>query len=132
MTYRLPTEQEWEKAAGWDPVEEKLYTYGYHQEIYGCEWMNFYFSGYCYGEPLPVGSFDGTNGKQDAKSFYGCYDMSGNVWEWTTGINSSNRVVRGSDWNNPWSYCTVTYRAHAYVPSLRGDSIGFRLVLDLN
>ena len=81
QNYRLPTEQEWEKAAGWDPLEQKLYTYGVHRDTIDSTWGNYHNP---YGGPLPVGSFNGTGGKNDAKSYYGCYDMSGNIEEWTS------------------------------------------------
>ena len=131
QNYRLPTEQEWEKAAGWDPVERKLYTYGYHQVTIDSTWCNY---NNAYEGPLPVGSFNGTGGKNDAKSYYGCYDMSGNVWEWTSSIydSSSNyRVLRGGSWGVNALLCRVACRNYS-APDFRGSSGGFRLVLDLN
>lgn len=113
--YRLPTEQEWEKAAGWDPVLQKLWTYGYQNSAFNATWGNY--NNY-YGTPLPVGSFNGTGGKNNAYSYYGCYDMSGNVWEWTNSwytVNSS-RVIRGGNWvystppTVPWPTGATTCR----------------------
>jgi hypothetical protein len=128
--YRLPTEQEWEKAAGWDPVLQKLFTYGFHQDTISCSWCNY---SNCYGGPLPVGSFNGTGGKNDAYSYYGCYDMSGNVWEWTSSIYSgSNLVIRGGSWDDSEASCQATCRiGNGYAPSDRYYFIGFRLVLDV-
>jgi gamma-glutamyl hercynylcysteine S-oxide synthase len=128
--YRLPTEQEWEKAAGWNPVKQHEYTYSFQQDsTISCAWCNY---NNCYGNPLPVGLFNGTGGKNDAKSYYGCYDMCGNVWEWTSSMyDASNRVFRGGGWTKIATYCTTTYR-HPRVPSSRGAGIGFRLVMDLN
>lgn len=80
-TYRLPTDQEWQKAGGWDPVLQKLWTYGCQRDSIDCSWCNY---NNCYGGTLPVGSFNGTGGKNDAKSYYGCYDMGGNIQEWAT------------------------------------------------
>jgi formylglycine-generating enzyme required for sulfatase activity len=128
VTYRLPTEQEWEKAAGWDPVEEHHYTYGYHQDIHGCEWMNYKN---CYGGPLEVGRFNGTGGKEDAKCYYGCYDMSGNVWEWTSSIYSGiDRVIRGGYWISNAASCEVTHRNSINL-SDRNGNVGIRLVREL-
>ena len=129
-TYRLPTEQEWEKAAGWDPVLNTEFTYCYHSNSIDSTWCNYNSA---YGGPLPVGSFNGTGGKKDAKSYYGCCDMSGNVWEWTSSwytVNST-RVIRGGSWINIATRCTTTYRIY-YTPSYRISNIGFRLALDLN
>ncbi|MBI4578142.1 MAG: SUMF1/EgtB/PvdO family nonheme iron enzyme, partial [Planctomycetes bacterium] len=82
VTYRLPTEQEWEKAAAWDPAQQHYYIYGFHRDTIDCSWCVY---NNCYGSagPMPVGYLNGTGGRNDAKSYYGGYDMSGNVWEWT-------------------------------------------------
>jgi len=123
-SYRLPTEQEWEKAAGWDPVQQYHYTFGYHSNTASCTYMNYYN---CVGRPTVVGSYD------PYKSYYGCYDMSGNLWEWTSSIYSGeSRVLRGGYWYYNAAYCSVTYRGYRFTPSFRNDSIGFRLVLDLD
>jgi hypothetical protein len=129
-SYRLPTEQEWEKAAGWDPVERKLYTYGFHRDTIDATWCNYNLA---YGGPLPVGSFNGTGGKNDAKSYYGCYDMSGNLWEWTSSLydtTMNRRVLRGGSWNYDANACRVAYRNYD-TPGYRDFYGGFRLVLDL-
>ena len=124
-TYRLPTEEEWEKAAAWDPVEEHYYLYGFHQDTIDCLWCNY---NNCVGSSTPVGTYDGTGGTNDAKSYYGCYDMSANVWEWTS---TPSGVLRGGAWrsNAEGSQCTA---ASPTGPGERCDSKGFRLVLDLD
>jgi formylglycine-generating enzyme required for sulfatase activity len=132
-TYHLPTEQQWEKAAGWNPASQHLYTYGFQQDsTIDCTWCNY---NNCVGGTTAVGLYNGTGGKQDAKSYYGCYDMSGNVWEWTSSNyyagDPGARVFRGGDWFSSATYCTVTYRYYG-TPSDRYYYGGFRLVLDLN
>ena len=135
-TYHLPTEQQWEKAAGWNPQTQHQYTYGFQQDsIIDCNYSN-YSSG-CYKGPIPVGSFNGTGGKNDAKSYYGCYDMSGNVWEWTSSLWANDpcfHVIKGGFWagsSNVETGCTTTLR-HFDALSSRVSYLGFRLVLDVN
>jgi hypothetical protein len=130
QNYHLPDKYQWQKAAGWDPVLQKLWTYGCQRDSIDCSWANFYYTSSCYGGPLPVGSFNGTGGKNDAKSYYGCYDMCGNLWEWTTEVSGSYRVLRGGGWSDYATVCAVAY-ALSDAPSYRRSYIGFRLVLQL-
>ncbi len=75
---RLPTEAEWEKVASWDPGGK-----GRKREFpWGDEWdatkCNTSESGL--GTTSPVGMYP------EGASAYGCLDMAGNVWEWTSSL----------------------------------------------
>lgn len=121
LNYRLPDKYEWQKAAAWDPVEQHFYTYGFHSDTIDCTKCNY---NNCVGDPTEVGNYD------PYKSYYGAYDMSGNVFEWTSEISGSSRVIRGGYWGDDAAFCAVTYRG-SYPPSGRSYGLGFRLVLDL-
>ena len=67
----------------------------------------------------------GTNG---GPSFYGAFDMSGDVWEWNdfTGAANSSRGLRGGGWGNDAFYVSSS-GSDANVPSHENVYIGFRL-----
>lgn len=126
LTYRLPNQYEWEKAAAWDPVLQHYYTYGFHRDDIDCGWCSY---DNCIRSVMPVGYFNGSDGRNDAKSYYGCYDMSGNLFEWTTELIGMQRVIRGGNWSLGGSYVACAFR-YLYPQSARDISIGFRLVMD--
>ena len=70
---RLPTEMEWEKAAGWDAAtgQKRIYPWG---NEWDASKTNVEESGI--GRPSAVGIFPG------GAAPCGALDMSGNVWEW--------------------------------------------------
>ena len=86
---RLPTAEEWEVAAGFNP---KTKTPGIFP------WGDEFSPGKCNlgsSSTQPVGSF-----KKGASPF-GCFDMAGNVWEWTSTVSEANpgaRVVKGGSY----------------------------------
>ena len=156
--YRLPTEAEWEKAAGWDPAQQRHFRFGEHTD--GCGYnclegqrANYWNSGDpfetgVYPWTTPVGYYDGsdhggTYQTQDAQSYYGCRDMSGNVWEWchdwysnsyyasspgsnpTGPASGTYRVLRGGGWLYYPGNCRVAYRG-CYSPGIRNYILGFR------
>lgn len=133
VPYRLPTEEEWEKAAAWNPAQQIYWTYAFQRNTIDCTWCNYDPGTDCVGNTTPVGHYNGTGGRNDAKSYYGCYDMSGNVWEWTNSWYTVNqyRVIRGGSWNVNATYAACSYRTYS-TPSARNISNGFRLVLDPN
>ena len=67
----------------------------------------------------------GTNG---GPSFYGAFDMSGNVFEWNddTGAAFSHRGIRGGFFDGNYFYLTL-WSTGQIDPSYEGYDIGFRL-----
>ncbi len=157
--YRLPTEAEWEKAAVWDPDQQRHFRFGEHTDGCGYNCLDGQRANYgSSGDPYetddspwttPVGYYDGSNHggyqTQNAQSYYGCYDMSGNVLEWCNDWYSSSyysdpeatqpnpdgpgtgsyRVLRGGYWGDSPYNCRSAYRA-IYSPGSRIYSLGFR------
>ena len=110
--WRLPTEWEWQAVA--DHYGE--FNYGCGESINNSI-ANYYNSTHPDGTTV-VGSF-GTYG-------YGMCDMAGNVWEWTSTVSGSYRVLRGGCWSNHASFCEVSPRYY-YNPSSTSSNIGFRV-----
>jgi formylglycine-generating enzyme required for sulfatase activity len=131
--YRLPTEAEWEYAAGGGSTNRTKWA--------GTE-VEYSVVNYAW--------YDSNSGSQTQEvitkfpNSLGLYDMSGNVWEWCndwygryssndqvnpTGASSSSfRVIRGGGWSGNLPYCRVAYRK-GYLPVIHSNGIGFRLSL---
>ncbi|MDY0170122.1 MAG: SUMF1/EgtB/PvdO family nonheme iron enzyme [Thermoguttaceae bacterium] len=94
--YFLPSENEWYKAAYYDPAgndgEGRYYLYGTGTDEIDTSMANYYgatYGGESGGTPSDVGSYE-------YPSPYGAYDMAGNVWQWNEARSGSNRGRRGS------------------------------------
>ncbi len=110
--FRLPTECEWEKAAGWNPEENRKTKYGFQQEELSEKLANYntYEDEVLLPPPrlTPVGYYNGKNrGTEKAVSFYGGYDFSGNVYEWCLDSYRSDyysSIFRTGMTYHPWWY----------------------------
>ncbi len=139
---RLPTEEEWEKAASWNPELKKknVYPWGDNEPESGR--CNF---------NLQNGGTTSVYRYPDGKSFYGCFDMTGNVWEWTSSwfkpydgfraypyegysvpyFDNQHKVLRGGSFATRGTILRSTLR-NWYHPYYREIFVGFRCCKDIS
>ena len=134
MTFRLPTEAEWEYAA----------RGGYYHDDYK-------YAGGIGVDAVAV--YDGNSGSKThvvgtkSPNGLGLYDMSGNVWEWCQDCYYDNyysnspqqdpcneigteHVIRGGAWSEEAFYCRASTRS-SYMPTSQFHFLGLRLAQDI-
>ena len=114
--YRLPSDWEWEYACRAGSSTD-----------WSCGSNDSLLESYCQMLPSKLASLCG----QKLPNAWGLHDMHGNVWEWCRDPydqEGSLRVIRGGSWNFDAASCQSAFR-YRNDPSLRDNSIGFRLAL---
>ncbi len=137
---RLPSEPEWEAAASWDPERREKRVYPWGQEPATVRSANLDQLRF---ETTRVGSFPA------GVSPVGCWDMLGNVWEWTSTdfsgypgyetfpykeyseafFGDEYKVLRGGSWATRYGAIRNTFRNWDY-PIRRQIFSGIRCARD--
>jgi formylglycine-generating enzyme required for sulfatase activity len=136
---RLPTEQEWERAARGTQGREYAWGKKFDRNFLNCAEF--------WAEKADLSNFDewkkwlgSTSFKQASTMLVGQFlqgatpegicDLSGNVWEWTDSwyeTQKANRVVRGGSWDGYRYYARCAFRGRR-EPDLFSFYIGFRVL----
>lgn len=136
---RLPTEAEWEKAARPGPETKSGRIFPWGAEAPDTAKANLFENGLW--SVAPIGAFPA------GQNSYGCQQMIGDVWEWTTsdyvpypGFKSefdeyndkwfvNQKVLRGGSYATPQAHIRATYR-NFFHPHERWMISGFRCAKD--
>jgi iron(II)-dependent oxidoreductase len=137
---RLPTEVEWEKAAGWNPELRIKHGWPWGDDPPESDRANLDARTFA---PAPVGAYPA------GRSFYGCHQMIGDVWEWTASdfepfpgfrafpypeysaihLGKGYKVLRGGSWATAAIVARNTFR-NWDLPERRQIFAGIRCARD--
>lgn len=124
ITFRLPTQKEWEFACrGGSPGNYGLTKTNVKEKIISRE-----------GTIDELGWYSENSQKkthhvgQKKPNSYGIYDMHGNVWEWTDTNSGRFKIICGGCWNSNKNFCR-SYSHSIEIPSKKHSTFGLRVLL---
>lgn len=120
VDYRLPTADEWEKAARGN--DGRYFAWGNEWQDKATNWQKNGPEGTSRTGAYPL-----------SKSAYGVEDMAGNVFEFTSTVytqdSQERAIMKGCAWDDLPGFCRTAYR-HGRPTTYRHILFGFRLVSD--
>jgi formylglycine-generating enzyme len=142
-TVWLPSEDEWYKAAYYDPTAgagggDNYWTYATQSDVAptvatanatgdvsnpGANVANYNFGADWNAQDGNVT----TVGSAAANNYFGTADQGGNVWEWNDAVIGSSRGLRGGSWGDFSNDLAAPTRFLNGPPTAEGSLVGFRV-----
>jgi len=137
--YFIPGENEWYKAAYYDPDYDGTFIYYDYPTNANAtpsndivdpdpgNNANFFDGAWCVGSPYwttEVGEFENSD------SPWGTFDQGGNVWEWNEAAISSSRGLRGGSFgysHGDSAYYMLSAYRNSALPTTEDEYFGFRV-----
>ncbi|MGK0187030.1 MAG: sulfatase modifying factor 1 [Verrucomicrobiales bacterium] len=126
-TVFLPSEDEWYKAAYYAPGSGGDNYWQYPTQSNAAPTAESPPGGFNSANYSGAGSvLTDVGAYTNTTSFYGAFDMGGNVWEWNEAVNGASRGLRGGSWNSSSNNLQSSFRIDVDPSNVYGDG-GFRV-----